>query len=66
MTNPSAVEGSGVSSPRRVAADESTPEDRSSNEDLTAVDEGILLLARYEAIFGDLLTGLGRMSMPGR
>ncbi len=66
MTNPSAVEGSGVASTGRDNADRSTPEDQSSTEDLAAVDEGILLLARYDQMFGDLLTGLGRLPMPGR
>lgn len=66
MKNPSAVEGSGAGASDRESINASHDEDQPSAIDLRSVDEGIAQLAHYEAVFGDLLNGLGKIPMPGR
>ncbi|MEM7322748.1 MAG: hypothetical protein AAF531_06660 [Actinomycetota bacterium] len=63
MTSPSAAQGPDVSDPEDQ--DRSEPSGEAA-EDLASVDEGVALLARYDAMVDELLAGLGDLRMPGR
>ncbi|MEM7274558.1 MAG: hypothetical protein AAF547_15840 [Actinomycetota bacterium] len=66
MKNPSAAEDSGADRTGTAAPGRSDGVVRSSADDCQSLDEGVAMLNDVDALFGDLQSSLGRLTMPGR